>query len=50
VARIIDLSKKKDNKEHHLDDIGSDSTLLEIMVSDVKARKLNVYSEYSGAN
>jgi hypothetical protein len=46
VAREIIVKDTEDTKKHHLRDLGTDTTLLEMIVNAVKAGKLTAYSNF----
>ena len=46
VYRTIDVTQKEDTVKHHLTDVTSDTTLIEIIVSAVKAGKLVAYNSF----
>jgi hypothetical protein len=46
VTRIVDFPPQEDSMEHHLRNVGLDSTLLEIFVNAIYTDKITAYSNY----
>ncbi len=46
VYRTLDLGQKEDTAKHHLTDVTTDTTLLEIIANSIKAGKLVAYANF----
>ncbi len=46
VFRELDMQTKEDTKVHHLRDVSNDTTLIEMILKEIKAGRITAYSNY----